>query len=90
MDFSNDFKLLLLKGYDVIMGCDWIKKHNPIGLDLRDDSRLLVIQKNGKKKVFFMASPTPHPNHTSRYHSWRKFVEVRFMGIECHSDKYAP
>jgi hypothetical protein len=23
--FQNDFKLLKLKGYDVILGCDWIK-----------------------------------------------------------------
>jgi hypothetical protein len=37
------FKLLQLKGYDVILGCDWIKAHNPIGLDLRADSRLLII-----------------------------------------------
>jgi hypothetical protein len=23
--FHSDFKLLQLKGYDVILGCDWIK-----------------------------------------------------------------
>jgi hypothetical protein len=45
--------LLQLKGYDIILGCDWIKQHSPIGLDLRDCSRQLVIQKNGHKRVIF-------------------------------------
>jgi hypothetical protein len=43
--FTNDFKLFHLRGYDVILGCDWIKMHIPIGLDLRDHSRQLIIQK---------------------------------------------
>jgi hypothetical protein len=37
--FLNGFKLLQLRGYDIIFGCDWIKCHSPIGLDLRDNSR---------------------------------------------------
>jgi hypothetical protein len=41
--FLGEFKLLQLKGYDIILGCDWIKQHNPIGLDLRDYSRQLII-----------------------------------------------
>jgi hypothetical protein len=41
--FSNDFKLLQLKGHAIIFGCDWIKQHNPIGLDLRDNFRNLTI-----------------------------------------------
>jgi hypothetical protein len=48
-EFSNGFKLLQLKGYEMILGCDWIKTHSPIGLDLRDSSRQLIIQKNGKQ-----------------------------------------
>jgi hypothetical protein len=42
--FTNNFKLLQLRGYDIILGCDWIKTHSPIGLDLRDYSRQLIIQ----------------------------------------------
>jgi hypothetical protein len=41
--FTDEFKLLQLKVYDMILGCDWIKKHSPIGLDLRDCSRQLII-----------------------------------------------
>lgn len=34
-DFSEDFRLLNVKGFDVILGADWIITHSPVGLDLR-------------------------------------------------------
>jgi hypothetical protein len=46
-EFTNGFRLLQLKGHDIILGCDWIKSHSPIGLDLWDTFRSLTIQKNG-------------------------------------------
>jgi hypothetical protein len=46
-NFCNQFRLLQLKDYDLILGCDWIKVHSPICLDLRDDSRKLTVTKNG-------------------------------------------
>jgi hypothetical protein len=57
--FKGDFKLLQLKSYDVILGCDWIRAHGPIGLDLRDNSRTLTILKEGKDKVIFTNFTTP-------------------------------
>jgi hypothetical protein len=51
--FQNNFKLLQLKGYDIILGCDWIKRHSSIGLDLRDCLRQLIIQKDWIKPVTF-------------------------------------
>jgi hypothetical protein len=44
---QGQFKLLQLKGHDVIISCDWIRTHNPICLDLRDDSRQLSMKKEG-------------------------------------------
>jgi hypothetical protein len=41
--FNGQFKLLQLKGYDIILGCDWIKQHSPISIDLRESSRELII-----------------------------------------------
>jgi hypothetical protein len=49
--FTNSFKLLQLKGHDIVLGCDWIKRHNPIGLDLRTESRTLTIMKDGITKT---------------------------------------
>jgi hypothetical protein len=51
--FRNTFKLIHLKGYDIIFGCDWIQQDNPIGLDFRQNSRQLTIMKNGKSNVTF-------------------------------------
>jgi hypothetical protein len=48
-----------LKGHDIIFGCDWIKQHNPIGLDLSDACKQLSITKDGHKKVLFDDFTTP-------------------------------
>jgi hypothetical protein len=48
-EFTDEFKSLQLKRYDIILGCDWIKQHSPIGLDLRDYSRQLIIQNESTK-----------------------------------------
>jgi hypothetical protein len=58
-DFSSQFRLLQLKGYDVVLGCDWIKTHSPICLDLRDDSRQLTIHKEGQVLVIFRDFTAP-------------------------------
>jgi hypothetical protein len=58
--FTNDFKLLHLRGYGIILGCDRIKTHSHIGLDLREPSRQLIIQKQGAKSGisgFYCPSP---------------------------------
>lgn len=31
--FSNSFRVLPLKGFDIILGCDWLEKHSPITMD---------------------------------------------------------
>jgi hypothetical protein len=53
---------LQLKGYDLILGYDWIHQHSPIGLDLRALSRKLTIQKNGTKEVVFSDFTAPPQN----------------------------
>lgn len=44
--FSNKFNLIPLKGYDIILGADWIYKYSPITLDLK--KRELGITKGDK------------------------------------------
>jgi hypothetical protein len=34
-EFTTDFKLLEVNGYEIILGADWIYTHSPVGLDLR-------------------------------------------------------
>ncbi|KAK1691914.1 hypothetical protein QYE76_008611 [Lolium multiflorum] len=33
--FESDFRLLKLKGYDIILGADWIYEHSPVELNLK-------------------------------------------------------
>lgn len=53
--FHNSFKILQLKGYDVVLGCDWIYQHSPISLDLK--TRRLVI-KEGLIEIVLTINPT--------------------------------
>lgn len=48
--FRNCFNLLPLKGYDVILGADWIFRYSPITLDLK--KRELGITKDGRRIEF--------------------------------------
>jgi hypothetical protein len=49
-EFTTDFSLLEVKGYDIILGADWIYTHSPVGLDLR--RREFSITKNGQLVTF--------------------------------------
>nr|ADB85398.1 putative retrotransposon protein [Phyllostachys edulis] len=44
--FCNSFKILKLKNYDMVLGCDWMYQHSPINIDLK--TRRLTIMKDGK------------------------------------------
>jgi hypothetical protein len=48
--FSSDFHVLELQGYDIILGCDWIYDHNPIGINLK--TREFTLDKDGTKISF--------------------------------------
>jgi hypothetical protein len=85
---SNEFKLLLLKDYDIILGCDWIKQHSPIGLDFRDTSRNLTIQKDGQTKVTFSDFTTTPDNSTIIVFHREKLCRTEIIG--CHPSEQHP
>jgi hypothetical protein len=49
--FKNDFRLLQLKGYDIILGTDWMLTHKPVKWDFR--TQALKIRFYGLQKVVF-------------------------------------
>lgn len=55
--FSSDFRLLEVKGYDIILGTDWIYEHSPVGLNLK--TREFSVTKNGKEIITFSEQPWP-------------------------------
>ena len=50
--FTSDFRLIELKGYDIILRTDWISAHSPIGLNLK--TRELSITKDGNSLIMFV------------------------------------
>ena len=47
--FNNSFKILPLKGYDIVLGGDWLKQHSPIKFDY--DTKQLKIRTPGGTKI---------------------------------------
>ena len=46
--FNNSFKVLQLKGYDIILGCDWLAKHSPITMDFVKRKMQVILRNNIK------------------------------------------
>jgi hypothetical protein len=97
--FTGDFKLLQWKGYDVVLGCDWIRTHSRIGLDLRDNSRTLTIFKEGKDKIVFtdFTAPPPKPViNASKLQKLCKYdiigfvIQINLMHLEQHTRPSPP
>jgi hypothetical protein len=47
--FNNPFKILSLKGYDLVLGGDWMLRHSPVKFDYL--SRQVKIRCNGQQKL---------------------------------------
>lgn len=48
--FRNAFKIIPLKGYDIILGGDWMLTHSPVTFDY--EKRHVKIKREGKEKLF--------------------------------------
>jgi hypothetical protein len=48
--FTNSFRILSLKGYDMVLGSDWMLSHSPVKFDYH--TRKVKIKIAGKKKFF--------------------------------------
>jgi hypothetical protein len=46
--FSNLFKILPLKGYDLVLGCDWLYTHSPYTMDLKQRTLKLLSATEGE------------------------------------------
>ena len=47
--FHNDFKIIPLKGYDIVLGGDWLAQHSPAKFDYH--TRNLKIRQEGRTKL---------------------------------------
>jgi hypothetical protein len=89
--FKSDFRLFELKGYDAILGADWIYEHNPIGFYLR--RREFSITKDGKDLVSFL-DETVSDDHqiigAKKLHTLLKKRAIGAVIISNNSSEQAP
>jgi hypothetical protein len=55
-NYDNPFRILELPGNDIVLGCDWLEKHSPVGFDYK--TRSLLILKDGLENVAIPACDT--------------------------------
>ena len=58
-EFTSNFRLLEVQGYDIILGADWIFNHSPVALDLK--RRELSITK-GNSQIVTLVDEMVHPH----------------------------
>lgn len=65
--FTSNFRILQLKGYDIILGADWIYQHSPVTLDYK--RMLLKATTNEEETVTFHDESLPGTSAiTESYH----------------------
>jgi hypothetical protein len=64
----------------MISGCDWIKQHIPIALDLRDTFRHLSTQKDGTTRVIFKEFIAPLVKPLISASKLEKFHRTKIIG----------
>uniref|UniRef100_A0A0E0CZI5 Reverse transcriptase domain-containing protein n=1 Tax=Oryza meridionalis TaxID=40149 RepID=A0A0E0CZI5_9ORYZ len=76
--FTSSFRLLDLKGYDVILGCDWIYQHSPIALNLK--TREPTIFKDGTTELILPDVTIPATNFIVTALSLEKLLTLDTVG----------
>lgn len=67
-----------LRGYDFILGVDWIFTHSPIGLNLK--SRELCVNHYGRRKVTFIVETLPAANCIVPIEKLQKMMDKGVVG----------
>lgn len=78
VSFISDFRLLDLKGFDIIFGCDWIYQHSPITIDLK--TRAFTIHHNGMQSITFPDITFPRSNLLLTADNLQKMLHKDILG----------
>lgn len=77
-EFLTYFRLLCLKGYDIVLGSDWIYTHSPICLNLK--TKEFKVLKDGIKAVTFVNETCPNSNYVINSHKLIKVLDKGVVG----------
>lgn len=83
--FISTFRLLNLKGYDIVLGCDWIYHHSPLTLNLK--TRELTIHKDGLLELTLPDISVSPSNFMISAPTMEKLLTQDVVGavLYCHS-----
>jgi hypothetical protein len=76
-EFSSDFRILELQGYDIILGCDWLYDYSPVGLNLK--TREFTIEKQGNE-VKFVDETLPNKHFLITHKKMQKLLRKGAVG----------
>jgi hypothetical protein len=76
-EFSSDFRILELQGYDIILGCDWLYDYSHVGLNLK--TREFTIEKQGNE-VKFVDETLPNKHFLITHKKMQKLLRKGAVG----------
>nr|CAE03440.1 OSJNBa0032F06.23 [Oryza sativa Japonica Group] len=80
-EFASTFRVLEIRGYDIIFGCDWIHQFSPVSLNLK--TKELTMSKDGHTLVLSDVS-VPVRNFLISMHKLEKWVDQGMAGTVLH------
>lgn len=78
LEFNTAFRLIPLKGFDIVLGADWIYEHSPISLDLKQ--RTLTVTYRGQP-VKFQDHTVPRGKLLAKSTKVAKMLEKNAIGF---------
>jgi hypothetical protein len=82
-DFSTDFRVLNLEGYDLILGCDWIFEFSPIGINMK--TREFMIEKG--QKICLKDETLPNANFLVSHKKMKRIIQKGAVGVVVYVHK---
>lgn len=75
--FVTTFRVLEMKGYDIIFGCDWIRQYSPVSLNLK--TKEMTVNKGGSVVVLSDVT-VPARNFMISMHKMEKWIDQGMAG----------
>lgn len=76
--FVTTFRVLEMKGYDIIFGCDWIRQYSPVSLNLK--TKEMTVNKGGSVVVLSDVT-VPARNFMISMHKMEKWIDQGMAGV---------
>jgi hypothetical protein len=83
-NFTSDFRVLELQGYDLVLGCDWLFEFSPVGIILK--TREFTIEKS-REKICFKDETLPNENFLVSHKKMKRILHKGAIGAVVYVQK---